>query len=683
MKEEFGLNGYAQVKIKNITATEVEFITTQINQIANIRSVTFYKNNPNYFLDNQALLQITFEEDNYALSTKQALEDLNQLLINEEFYLGGESVFVNRYSEVIQEEILKIVAFIIPIIIIILFLTTSSWVDPLLFLMVVAISVIINMGSNVIFPNISYMTHSTCGILQLALCMDYSVMLMHSYQQHLNQGYETKTAIIKATKASFIPILGSALTTITSFVVLMFMRYRIGWDIGVVLAKGTIISLVVSLLLMPCLLFVFSKIIKKTTHRPLIKPSPKVVKMLLKGKWIIPVIALIIIGLSFVWKDKNQFIYGELTIAEESSEVGNDQTMINNVFGIQNQVVILIPKTESNQEASFILALENDAQTNNYLIKEISSATIFDQPFTRIAFQNFLESVAVDNLQQAGILNVFDIMAFERQNDSFSINEMLSYITTTNNLTNDQKQQFRPFFDLLNSYKSQLISEHYHRIVLTTSLPKEGEETFAFVERLSTTLDHFFTNPTYLIGESVAINDMKTVVKSDFQKVTYITMLCIFLIIAFSFISISVPMLLVLLIEGAIIINMAIPALLGSNMLYIGYIIVSCIQLGATIDYGILYANRYLFYRGSEDVIQSTYSAFEDSKTTVLTSSLILITAGYLLSWISSIPSIAIFGTLIGRGALISTLLVLFVLPETFVILDKFILKTTFRKHPK
>ncbi|MGD9887017.1 MAG: MMPL family transporter, partial [Bacilli bacterium] len=155
MKEEFGLNGYAQVMIKNITATEVEFITTQINQIANIRSVTFYKNNPNYFLDNQVLLQITFAEDNYALSTKQALEDLNQLLINEEFYLGGESVLVNRYSEVIQEEILKIVAFIIPIIIIILFLTTSSWVDPLLFLMVVAISVIINMGSNVIFPNIS------------------------------------------------------------------------------------------------------------------------------------------------------------------------------------------------------------------------------------------------------------------------------------------------------------------------------------------------------------------------------------------------------------------------------------------------------------------------------------------------------------------------------------------------
>ncbi|MGD9605468.1 MAG: RND family transporter [Bacilli bacterium] len=683
LKEEFGFNGLAQVMVKDVTATEADTLAYQLSQIGNVKSVVFNKNDINNFKDEQALMMITFEDDNYSESTKQALEDLKLLLVNEDFYLGGESVLVNRYSEVIQEEIFKILAFIIPIIIIILFFTTSSWIDPLLFLIVVAVSVIINMGSNIIFPNISYMTHATCGILQLALCMDYSVMLMHSYKKHLNQNNDPKAAIIQATKASFMPILGSALTTITSFVVLMFMRYGIGWDIGVVLAKGTIISLITSLLLMPCLLLVFANLIKKTSHRYLIKPNPKIIKTLIKGKWVLPLLAFILIGVSFYWQNKNNFIYGELTIAQESSEVGTEQTIINEAFGIRNQTVILIPKNESTKEATLITAIQSDAFTNSYEIKEITSVTIFDQPFNRIAFQAFLVNSQVDSTQQTGILTVFDMMQLELQQNQFSINEMITYITNTNLLTNEQKQQFQPFFAQITAVKNQLISTNYHRLLLTVSLPSESEETFAFVQRLRTILDDTFIEQTHIIGESIAISDMKEVVKSDYQKVSFITMAFIFLIIALSFVSISVPLLLVLLIEGAILINMAIPAFLNQNLLYIGYIIVSCIQLGATIDYGILYANRYLYYRADQDPKQSTFSAFEDSKTTVLTSGLILIIAGYLLGWVSSIPSIAVFGTLIGRGALISTLLVLFVLPETFVLFDKLIFKTTFHKKIK
>jgi hypothetical protein len=166
-------------------------------------------------------------------------------------------------------------------------------------------------------------------------------------------------------------------------------------------------------------------------------------------------------------------------------------------------------------------------------------------------------------------------------------------------------------------------------------------------------------------------------------KSTLITIILVFVIIMISFRSFSVPIILVLLIQGAIWINMAIPALTGRSILYIGYIIVSCIQLGSTIDYGILYANRYLDHRKTKPVQESVFLAYEETKTTVLTSGLILIGAGYVLGWSSSIPSIAVFGTLIGRGAVISTILVLFILPQVMMIFDKFIQKTTIKKASK
>ncbi|HPX84777.1 MAG TPA: MMPL family transporter [Bacilli bacterium] len=684
LDEEFGLNGSAQVMIKDVTVLEAANIAQQIKTINNINNVVFNAWDPHYFKDDQALLIVAFEENNYAKETKQALDDIRTLLKNEDFYLGGESVLVNRYSEVIQKEILKILAFIIPVIILVLLLSTSSWIDPLLFLIVVAVAVIINMGTNVMFPEISYMTHATCGILQLALCMDYSVMLMHSYQHFLKESENPKQAIVKAWKASLMPILGSALTTVTSFVVLMFMRYKIGFDIGIVLAKGTIISLIVSLVLLPCLLLVFAKLISKTMHKSIIKPSPKLVNFMMKRRWILPLIALLLIGASVYWQNKNTFIYGELAIAQDSSDEKTDQSIINETFGIRNQMVILIPKAESAKEPLLMTALLNDAATHQYEVSELLSVTMFDQTFTRAAFEVYLQNFGLDATMQANMLQIFDMMALEKApQDSFSINEMITYVTTTNNLTINQKMQLAPFSAQIQAIKAQLVSAKYHRLLLTVDLPSEDEKTFSFVERLRTTLDETFTQATHIVGESVAITDMREVVKNDYRKVSLISMAFIFLIIAISFVSVSIPMVLVLIIEGAIIINMAIPAVFGQSLLYIGYIIVSCIQLGATIDYGILYASRYLHYRGDYDVKEATNYAYEDSKTTVLTSGLILICAGYLLGMVSSIPSIAIFGTLIGRGALISTLLVLFVLPQTLAMLDPFVKVTTYRKKRK
>jgi len=683
LDEEFGINGYAEVMVTNVTVAEALSLASELAQIPEIQRLDFNPASPDYYQAESALFQITFIKDNYDESTKAGIEKIQVLLDSEDYYLGGESVQSIRYSEVIQEEILKIIAILLPIIIFILFLTTSSWIDPLLFLIVVAISVIINMGSNVFFPSISYMTHATCGILQLALCMDYSVMILHSFRKNLNGSNDPKTAVVKAVKESFVPIMGSALTTVVGFVALMFMRYQIGFDIGVVLVKGTLISLAVSLLLMPGLIIMFAPLIKKTEHRSLIKPRHRIVKFLFKTKFVLPIIALAAISGAIYLQGQNTYAYGEMAIASESGTVAESQNQINAVFGNRNNFVILVPKDEIAKELQLIQTIGAYTTSEGITSKQMVSVTMFYVPFGETEFQSFLSSYGLEEGMVSQMMGIFGLMEMQTGGTSFSIMEMGAFIQTTELLTNEQKAALAPFLSQISQTVALLVSDNFHRLTLTVDLATESEATFEFVAALRAMTNEVFPDQYYLVGESAAIYDMKEVVEDDYLKSTLITIILVFLIIMISFRSFSVPIILVLLIQGAIWINMAIPALTGRSILYIGYIIVSCIQLGSTIDYGILYANRYLDHRKTKPVQESVFLAYEETKTTVLTSGLILIGAGYVLGWSSSIPSIAVFGTLIGRGAVISTILVLFILPQVMMIFDKFIQKTTIKKASK
>lgn len=677
LNNEFGNHGYAEVMVKDISAQDAEILKQQFSLISGIQMIDFSKASMDDYQNNHALFEITFQEDNYATKTKEAIDEMKRMLETQDYYLGGESVIAIRYSEVIQEEILKIIAILLPIILIILLFTTTSWIDPLLFLIIIAISVIINMGTNAFFPSISYMTHATCGILQIALCMDYSVIILHSYRKNLTLGNDEKTSVLKALKESFLPILGSASTTIISFVVIMFMRYQIGFDIGVVLAKGTFISLVVTLLIMPGLIIIFGKLIKKTEHKSFIKPKHWVVHFILRTKYILPLFAIALIGGAIYMQGKLQFAYGEMAIASESTVIAQNQNEINDVFGNRNQFLILIPKQEAEKESSIIASIQNYIALNDIKAKQITSISMFYYPYDRLSFQGFLTSFGLEADAIGSLMNIFDVISMQTGNVDLSIMDMRHFIETTDQLTIEQKEALIPFVVQINQVEQLLVSDHYHRIFIKVDLPVESEETFAFVDAIRTMQNNLFVEESYLIGESAAIFDMKEVVETDYKISTIITALLIFLVIMILFRSFSVPFFLVFLIEGAIFINMAVPALLNSNILYLGYIIISCIQLGATIDYGILFANRYLAYRKTNSAKQSIFFAFEETKNTVLTSGLILIGAGYVLGFASSIPSIAVFGTLIGRGAMISTLLVLFILPQVMLVFDKLIQKTT------
>ncbi|MDD3191777.1 MAG: efflux RND transporter permease subunit, partial [Bacilli bacterium] len=317
LEQNYGLQGSCEVMVKNITSNQALSIYQQLQAVTGVDTIEFIVSNEDYYQDNHARYQIHFVDDNYAASTTEAIEDMKVLLASQEYYMTGEAITSITYQDSIQSEIILIVIIIIPIVFLILFLTTHGWLDPLLIIIVVLVSVIINMGTNIIFSNISYMTHATCGILQLAICMDYAIIFIHSYRKARKEE-DKYQALKKARKESFPAILGSSLTTLVGFVALLFMRYQIGFDIGIVLIKGVLISVLMTMILLPSLLLLMDKWILKSIHRPLFQTHPTTYSFLRKTRWVIPFVFLFVIGYSFYMMTKNEFIYSKQTIAYES-----------------------------------------------------------------------------------------------------------------------------------------------------------------------------------------------------------------------------------------------------------------------------------------------------------------------------------------------------------------------------
>lgn len=461
------------------------------------------------------------------------------------------------------------------------------------------------------------------------------------------------------------------LTTVAGFIALLFMTYTIGYDVGIVLIKGTLISFTATFLLMPGLIVMFSKLIEKTKHKSILRPIKKTSSFINKTRFAIPAIALIVIGSSFFIQQRNTFDYSDTQIVQESPTLGVGYKKIKNEFGLNNNLVIMIPKNTAKQGA---MMAELTPHLETVETKSVTSPLIFHTPYTKVEFSGLLYSFGMQPADIASLEGIFDLMQSVEMRTSFSIVEMVDFIEETAFLTPIQKGELMPFIYQMNGARSQLEGENYDRFIIITNLQAESDEAFAFVDGVEVIIANHF-DAYYLLGESVGVRDIRNVIDSDYWKVTIITAVLVLIILFFAFKNFLIPFILILLILGATWINMSFPVFMGTNLLYLGYIIVSCIMLGATIDYAILYTHKYREKRLTLNKQESIHEAFNEAKHTVLTSGLILIMAGYALGFFSSIPSISVFGSLIGRGAILSVVLVLFVLPQTLLIFDKFIIK--------
>lgn len=560
-----------------------------------------------WYKNNEALFSITVNED----KEESAIDEIGEI-IGENGMISGSAVNIVFAQETTEKELIKMMVILIPIILIILFLTTSSWFEPVLFLSTIGIAIIINSGTNLILGEISFVTKAAGSILQLAVSMDYSIFLLHRFSEFRNEGLAVKEAMKEAILKSVSSILSSGLTTVVGFAALIVMKFKIGPDMGFVMLKAICLSLISVLVLLPVLALYCYKLIDKTQHKSFMPKFNKFAKVSYKFRHISIILFLLLLIPCFLAQQNNSFSYGASEIySDESTKIGHDTAAINKEFGKTNPLVLMVPKGDLVSERALCDELEN--------IDKITSIT------------SYAETVG---------------------------------ITIPTEYVPD---------DTL----SQLISDNYSRFIIVANVKVEGDETFALIDGIRNLAYKYYDDSYYFLGESVNTLDLKETIEDDNKKVNAISIIAIMIILLLTFKSLSLPIILVLVIEFSIWSNLTFNYFIGNDVFYIAYLIISSIQLGATIDYAILFTNRYIENRETMNKKEATQATISTTTVSILTSASILATAGIILGEISTNSIIAQLGILVGRGAILSLILVLFVLPALLMLLDKLIAKTT------
>lgn len=625
-QKEFDYPGTAQVMAKDISIADAAGLKEKIAAIKGVKSVLWLNDVADitqplnfipqdalndYYKDNCALYTVEFSGGNFDNGTSAALTQIRQL--SGRIVVAGPAENSRNMKSTMSGVMFEVGAYVVPICIAILMIASFSWLEPFLYLLVIGISIAINMGANALMPNISFITNSMGAVLQLAISMDYSVFLMHRYFEERDSGLGVKEAVVKACVKSLSSISASALTTVAGFSALLIMQYRIGADMGLVLAKGILISFLTVMLLMPVLIVIFSKILEKTRHRPFLPSFGWIGKGVIKLRYLLIVLAVLVIIPSALAQNKNTFLYGDSAATEGEGKVAEERLIINEKFGVQNPVMALVPTGDTQKE----IMLSNELKKLPHVKSVTALVTIADN------------TIASSFLPQ--------------------------------------------------SVKDSFRSEHYERMIVNLDIEGENKDTFEAVKNIRDSLQRYYPDTWYAAGTATSLADIKDTVLKDSAWVTAISLLAVGVIVLLTLRSLSIPVILLAVIQGAIWINMAVPYFSGYSMAYIGYLIISSLQLGSTIDYGILLSNRYLDFRARLNKKEAAAAAIKAAGPSVVVSALILMTAGFSFAFLST-GSIAEFGMLLGRGALISSALTLLLLPSLLILLDKFVKKFSLKR---
>lgn len=623
MDEEFGTEmANARIMINNTNVEEALEYKTNLQKIEGISSVSWLDDivgsdvllvTPIEYLD-KMLLDAYFKNNNALFSIiiesgkeKIALDGIYDL-IGKENAVSGEAINIAETQNMSVNEVMKAMFILLPIIILLLIISTTSWVEPILFLLTIGIAIIINMGTNIIFGNISFITQSVSPILQLAVSLDYAIFLLHSFA-HFRKEDEPEAAMKKAIKKSFPIVAASAATTVIGFSALIFMRFGIGSDLGINLMKGILISFITVMICLPVLTLLCTKLIDKTTHKKLLPNFKRIAPIFMKIRIPCFIVAALIFIPCFIAQGKNEFLYGMGSVVEHS-RVGKDTAAIEETFGKENPLVVLVPKGNMQNE----MALLNEFFTAPHVAKVVALAT----------------SIAPD--------------------------VPMEYVPE--------------------EVMAQFYSNNYCRMILYLDTAEEGKEAFEAVEGIKEiTLKYYDT--FHILGQSAILYDMKEVVSLDIRIVNLIAVIGIFLVLLITFKSLTLPIFLLFTIETAIWISLSFSYFSSQPISFIGYLIISTVQLGATVDYAILFAGNYMTNRKTMYKKEAMTATIGEHFISILISATILGTAGFALAFTSTNMIISELGMLLGRGTILSLVMVSCVLPAILVLFDTLIRKTS------
>lgn len=687
MNDNFVTYGTARVMVSNVTYETAENICSDLESIDGVTSVDF-DDTTDHYKSASALFSVTFDGTTTDDISVHALHTIRDMLAGYDTYIDTE-VGVDTSAD-LQSEMSVILVLAAIVIVLVLTLTSRSYAEVPVLIMTFGAAALLNMGTNFLCGTISFISNSVTVILQLALAIDYAIILCHRFSDE-HETKDTREACIAALSKAIPEISSSSLTTISGLGALAFMHFGIGRDMATVLIKAILFSLLSVFTLMPGLLMVFSKKIDATRHKNLIPKITFLGKFDVATRFIVPPIFAVVVVVTAVLANKCPYCYSytDLVTAKQSeSQIAHQK--IKNTFGVNNMVAVIVPTGNYDSERQLLKDLDSCAEVKStqglanidamdgYKLadaltpRQMSELAGLDYEVAEALYAAY----AVDQNEYGKLISglgdykvpLFDMFMFLQR-------EMKDGNIT---LDGDIQETLDDLFEQLNKAQLQLQSDKYSRMVVYLNLPEESDETMDFLDTMHALIAKYYSSDTYIVGNSTNVKDLSSSFGEDNMLISVLSALFVVIILLFTFKSAGLPVLLIVVIQGSIWINFSVPTIQHESLYFLGYLIVNSIQMGANIDYAIVISSHYSDLKKEMRPKEAIITALNEAFPTIFTSGTILAVAGALIGVMTTNPVIAAIGTCLGRGTVISIVLVMAVLPQILLIGDTIVERTSF-----
>ncbi|MCI6227462.1 MAG: MMPL family transporter [Clostridiales bacterium] len=687
MDDQFVTYGTAQIMVENVSMDRAQALCESLKAIEGVQSVDYDETED--YRNVSALYSITFDYSEKDDECLDSLEAVKQSLAGEDFYVSTS--LGNSSADIIAQEVSVIMVLVAVIVVAVLLLTSQTYAEVPVLLLTFVSAMILNQGTQFLMGTISFVSNSVTSILQLALSLDYAVILCNRYKEE-RESLPIREAVIAALSKGIPEIGSSSLTTIGGLVAMLFMQFKIGPDMAICLIKAVLFALLSVFVFMPGFLMLFGPLMDKTRHKNFVPKIPFVGKMAYRTRYLIPPIFAALLLLGYHYSSRCPYVYGYGEIeTPKLNYVQIAENKIDENFGANNFVALVYPKTDYAVERELLAELDTYDQVDSSMglsnVEAMDGYMLADKltprQFAELADLDYELAEAVyaayaaeqeEYGQIIGGLSTYKVPLIDMM--LFVCDKIDEGIVT---LDDEQMDSLKDAQTQMESAKKQLQGEDFNRVLIYLNLPEGGDETYAFLDTLRGIARRYYPEgEVFIVGDSSVEQDFKTSFSTDNLVITIVSILIVLVVLLFTFQSAGMPLLLILVIQGAIWINFSIPAFTGSPLFFMSYLVVSSIQMGANIDYAIVISSRYQDLKTKmphrEAIIETMNFAFP----TILTSGSILACAGTLIGMMTSEAAIVGIGQSLGRGTIISIALVMFVLPQILLIGGELVDKTSF-----
>ena len=688
MDGEFTTYGTAEVMVANIAYEDAERMLDDLKEIKGVQSIDF-DDTTDHYNNASALYSITFDYDETDDACLESLDKVKE-------YLSGQDIYVktdlgNTQAETIEREINIIMVYVAIVIVAVLLFTSETYGEIPVLILTFGVGMIVNQGTNYLLGKISFVSNSVTSILQLALSIDYAIIFCNRFKEE-HKSLPIREAVILALSKSIPEIGASSLTTIGGLVAMLFMQFRLGPDMAICLIKSIGFALLSAFVVMPGLLVLFGPLIDRTGHKNFVPKISFIGSYDYATRHIVPIIFIVVLFFAFRLSSDCPYAYGYSVLSTPKlNETQIAENMIEDNFSSSNMMALVVPKGDYEKEAQLLKELESYDEVDYTMglanIDALDGYKLAD----KLTPRQFAELAGLD-YEAAQVVYA----AYAAENESYG--ELVGNIATYKvplidmflyvcdkvdsgvvTLSDEQTDLLHDAEVQMTSAKNQLQGETYSRMLLYLTLPVSGDETYHFTDKiLEIARSYYPDEDVFLAGNSTNEYDFEKSFAVDNTVVSIVSVLIVLVVLLFTFNSAGMPLLLILVIQGSIWINFSFPTITGKYLFFLGYLVVSSIQMGANIDYAIVIGSRYQELKAKMTKKAAIIDTLNFAFPTIITSGSILAISGFLIGNLTSEPVIAGIGESLGRGTVLSIFLVMLVLPQILLTGTAFIDKTSF-----